>query len=92
MGTWTSECSSSGGCDKNSGWSFKLQNPGELNRRESLHLVVRGMVSGGKATIGNGTNKLGGVNGKLVRQRRWESGGLEKPDGRGSLWVWVRSP
>lgn len=50
------------------------------------------MVSGGKATIGNGTNKLGGENGKLVRQRRWESGGLEKPAGRGSLWVWVRSP
>lgn len=80
-----------GVCDKSSGWSFKVQNPGELNRRESSHPVVRELVRGGKA-IGNGTNKLRILNGKLIRQIRWESGGLEKPTGRDSLWVWVRSP
>lgn len=42
-----------------------------------MHLVVRGRVRGKNATVGNGT-RLGGMNGKLIRQIRWESSGFEK--------------
>lgn len=43
--------------------------------------MVKGRVSGGNVTLGNGT-RLGGMNGKLIRQIRWENGGFEKLSGR----------
>lgn len=56
-----------------------------------MPLVVKGRVSGGNAALGKGT-RLGGMDGKLIRQIRWEKGGSEKLMEGDSKWVWVRAP